>query len=112
MDQTLIRIGNEEYARQNESFGLTTLRHDHVRIEDPTTIAFEFRAKSGKEQRVRLSDPRLATVVHACHELPGQELFSYVDDAGRVVDVGSGDVNAYLRAVTRAVCVAGFVSPG
>jgi DNA topoisomerase-1 len=106
MDQTLIRIGNEEYARQNESFGLTTLRHDHVRIEDPTTISFEFRAKSGKEQRARLSDPRLAAVVHACHELPGHELFSYVDDHGRVVDVGSGDVNAYLRAVTHAVFTA------
>jgi DNA topoisomerase-1 len=106
MDQTLIRIGNEEYARQNDSFGLTTLRHDHVRIEDPTTLAFEFRAKSGKEQRVRLSDPRLATVVHACHELPGQELFSYVDDGGRVVDVGSTDVNAYLRGVTHAVFTA------
>jgi DNA topoisomerase-1 len=106
MDQTLIRIGNEEYARQNESFGLTTLRHDHVRIEDPTTIAFEFRAKSGKEQRVRLSDPRLATVVHACQELPGQELFSYVDEEGLVVDVGSADVNAYLRAVTQAVFTA------
>jgi DNA topoisomerase-1 len=106
MDQTLIRIGNEEYARQNESFGLTTLRHDHVRIEAPETIAFEFRAKSGKEQRVRLSDPRLAAVVHACHELPGQELFSYVDDEGRMVDIGSADVNAYLRAVTHAVCTA------
>jgi DNA topoisomerase-1 len=106
MDQTLIRIGNEEYARQNESFGLTTLRHDHVRIEDPATIAFEFRAKSGKEQRARLSDPRLATVVRACHELPGQELFVYVDDEGRVVDVGSADVNAYLRTVTHAVFTA------
>jgi DNA topoisomerase-1 len=106
MDQTLIRVGNEEYARQNDSFGLTTLRHDHVRFEDPTTIAFEFRAKSGKEQRVRLGDPRLAAVVHACHELPGQELFSYVDDDGRVVDVGSADVNAYLRAVTHAVFTA------
>jgi DNA topoisomerase-1 len=106
MDETLIRIGNEEYARQNESFGLTTLRHDHVRMEDATTVAFEFRAKSGKEQRARLSDPRLAAVVHACHELPGQELFSYVDDEGRVVDVGSADVNAYLRAVTHAVFTA------
>jgi DNA topoisomerase-1 len=106
MDQTLIRVGNEEYARQNQHFGLTTLRHEHVRIEDPTTVAFEFRAKSGNEQRVRLSDPRLATVVRACHELPGQELFSYVDDDGRVVDVGSSDVNAYLRTVTRAVFTA------
>jgi DNA topoisomerase-1 len=106
MDETLIRIGNEEYARQNQSYGLTTLRHDHVRIEDPTTIMFEFRAKSGKEQRVRLSDPRLARVVHACHELPGQELFQYVNDDGRVVDVGSADVNAYLRATTQAVFTA------
>jgi DNA topoisomerase-1 len=106
MDETLIRIGNEQYARQNESFGLTTLRHEHVTIEDPETVRFEFRAKSGKEQRVRLSDPLLASVVHACHELPGQELFSYVDDDGRIVDVGSAEVNAYLRAVTEAVFTA------
>jgi DNA topoisomerase-1 len=100
MDETLIRIGNEQYARENRSFGLTTLRHEHVRIEDPATVQFEFRAKSGKEQRVRLSDPRLASVVHACHELPGQELFSYIDDDGRIADVGSEEVNAYLRTVT------------
>jgi DNA topoisomerase-1 len=102
MDETLIRIGNEQYARENQSFGLTTLRHEHVTIEDPATVRFEFRAKSGKEQRVRLSEPRLAAVVHACHELPCQELFSYVDDHGRIVDVGSAEVNAYLREVTRA----------
>jgi DNA topoisomerase-1 len=102
MDETLIRVGNEEYARQNDHYGLTTLRHEHVKVEGPT-IRFEFRAKSGKEQRVRLEDPRLASVVEACHELPGHELFCYVDDDGRVVDVGSGDVNRYLRAVTRAV---------
>jgi DNA topoisomerase-1 len=106
MDQTLIRVGNEEYARHNESFGLTTLRHDHVRIEDPTTVAFEFRAKSGRDQRARLSDPLLAAVVRACHELPGQELFCYTADDGRVVDIGSADVNAYLRAVTHAVFTA------
>jgi DNA topoisomerase-1 len=67
---------------------------------------FEFRAKSGKEQRVRLSDPRLATIVHACHELPGQELFQYVSGDGRVVGVGSEDVNAYLRESTRAIFTA------
>jgi DNA topoisomerase-1 len=106
MDETLIRIGNERYARENESFGLTTLRHEHVTIENPATVRFEFRAKSGKEQRVRLSDPRLAAVVHACHELPCHELFSYVDDDGRVVDVGSSQVNGYLRAVTRALFTA------
>jgi DNA topoisomerase-1 len=102
MDETLIRIGNEQYARENQSFGLTTLRHEHVEIEDDATVRFEFRAKSGKEQQVRLRDPRLAAVVHACHELPCQELFSYVDDDGRIVDVGSTDVNRYLRAVTGA----------
>jgi DNA topoisomerase-1 len=106
MDETLIRIGNEEYARQNESFGLTTLRREHVTIEGPDAFMFEFRAKSGKEQRVRLADPRLAAVVHACHELPGQQLFGYVNDDGRVVDVGSADVNAYLRAATRAIFTA------
>jgi DNA topoisomerase IB len=63
--------------------GLTTLRRDHVRIEGPDAFMFEFRAKSGKEQRVRLADPRLAGVVHACHELPGDELFGYVGDAFR-----------------------------
>ena len=102
MDETLIRIGNERYARENCSFGLTTLRHEHVAIEGGSTVRFEFRAKSGKEQRVRLSDPRLAAIVHACHELPCQGLFSYIDDAGRVVDIGSTDVNRYLRDVTGA----------
>jgi DNA topoisomerase-1 len=106
MDETLIRIGNEQYARENESFGLTTLRRDHVKIEGPDAFMFEFHAKSGKEQRVRLADPRLATVVHACHELPGHELFAYVDDDGRIVDVGSDDANAYLRAATRATFTA------
>ena len=106
MDETLIRIGNEEYARQNNSFGLTTLRHDHVEFEGPATIRFEFRAKSGKEQRVRLSDSRLAAIVHACHELPGQELFQYINDDGRLVHVGSTEVNAYLRAATRAIFTA------
>ncbi|MHA6795561.1 DNA topoisomerase IB [Pseudonocardia bannensis] len=106
MDETLIRIGNEEYARQNHSYGLTTLQHEHVRIEGCTTVAFEFRAKSGKEQRVRLSDPRLATVVRECHELPGHELFQYTTDEGRVARVGSADVNAYLKAVTRAAFTA------
>jgi DNA topoisomerase-1 len=106
MDETLIRIGNEEYARQNQSYGLTTLRHEHVQTAGTATIRFEFHAKSGRQQAVQLSDPRLAAVVHACHELPGHELFQYVDGTGRVVDVGSADVNAYLRALTGAVYTA------
>jgi DNA topoisomerase-1 len=106
MDITLIRVGNEQYARQNQHYGLTTLRHDHVRFCDPTTVMFEFRAKSGKEQTVLLSDPRLAEIVHACHELPGQKLFGYVDDDGRIVEIGSTEVNAHLRAITRATFTA------
>jgi DNA topoisomerase-1 len=100
MDETLIRIGNEEYAKQNQSYGLTTLTPEQVTLEDPTTVAFEFRGKSGKEQRACLRDPRLASIVHACHELPGHELFKYLDDDGKVVDVRSTEVNDYLRALT------------
>jgi DNA topoisomerase-1 len=100
MDETLIRVGNEEYARQNDSYGLTTLRQDQVAEDGTATMRFDFRAKSGKHQEVRLRDPRLAEVVHACHELPGQELFQYLDDDGRVVNIGSADVNAYLRTLT------------
>jgi DNA topoisomerase-1 len=105
MDETLIRIGNEEYAIQNDSYGITTLHHEHAKIEG-TTIQFEFRAKSGKEQRVRLSDPLLADILSRCEELPGQELFQYVDDSGRIVNIGSHDVNAYLHAVTSSIFTA------
>lgn len=80
---------------------------------DGTSIVrFEFRAKSGKQQRMQLGDPRVAAIVHACHELPGQELFQYVDDDGRIVDVGSADVNAYLRAISGAVYTAKDFRPG
>jgi DNA topoisomerase-1 len=105
LDEGLIRVGNETYARENNSFGVTTLHHEHVQVEG-TTIRFEFRAKSGKQQRVLLHDPRLAAIVEACEELPGQELFQYIDDRGRVAHVGSRDVNDYLRATTRAVFTA------
>jgi DNA topoisomerase-1 len=105
MDETLIRVGNEEYERQNHSYGVTTLHREHVQL-DGETLQFEFRAKSGKEQHVRLRDPLLARIVHACEELPGQELFQYVDDHGHLVHIGSGDVNAYLRAVTAMIITA------
>ena len=95
LELTLIRVGNDEYARQNRSFGLTTLRDRHARI-DGTTIRFRFQGKSGKVHEVGLRDRRLAAVVRRCQELPGQELFQYVDDAGTVQDVTSDDVNAYL----------------
>jgi DNA topoisomerase-1 len=99
LETTLIRVGNAEYARDNRSFGLTTIRHRHVAING-STIAFEFRGKGGRVHKVSTQDRRLARVVRACHELPGQELFQYIDDDGVRRDVGSADVNAYLQEVT------------
>jgi DNA topoisomerase-1 len=99
LETTLIRVGNAEYARENQSFGLTTIRHRHVEING-STIAFEFRGKGGKVHKVSTQDRRLARVVRACHELPGQELFQYIDDDGVRRDVDSADVNAYLQEVT------------
>jgi DNA topoisomerase-1 len=99
LETTLIRVGNDEYARDNDSFGLTTMHDEHVKIRG-ATIRFDFRGKSGKEHEIDLEDRRLAAIVHACRDLPGQELFQYVDESGRVCDVGSGDVNDYVRAIS------------
>ncbi len=99
LETTLIRVGNEEYARDNESFGLTTMRSRHVDIAG-ATLRFRFRGKSGKEHEVAISDRRLARVVRACRELPGHELFQYVDESGERQAVDSADVNEYLRDVT------------
>jgi DNA topoisomerase I len=99
LESTLIRVGNDEYARQNRSFGLTTLRDRHATI-DGSTIRFRFRGKSGKQHEVGLRDRRLATIVRRCQELPGQELLQYVDEDGEVRDIGSADVNAYLREIS------------
>ena len=96
LELTLIRVGNDEYARQNRSFGLTTLRDRHARI-DGSAVRFRFRGKAGRVHEVDLRDRRLAGVIRRCQELPGQELFQYVDEAGDVRDVTSDDVNAYLR---------------
>ena len=97
LELTLIRVGNDEYARQNRSYGLTTLRDRHARV-DGTSIRFRFRGKAGKVHDVGLRDRRLAAVVRRCQELPGQELFQYVDHDGEVRDVTSDDVNAYLES--------------
>jgi DNA topoisomerase-1 len=99
LETTLIRVGNDEYARDNHSFGLTTMHDEHVKIRG-ATIRFDFRGKHGIEHEIDLKDRRLAEIVHACRDLPGQELFQYVDDAGNVCDVGSGDLNAYLREIS------------
>ena len=99
LELTLIRVGNDEYARLNRSFGLTTLRDRHARIEG-TAVRFRFRGKAGQTHEVGLRDRRLASVVRRCQDLPGQELFQYVDEDGAVRDVASDDVNAYLREVS------------
>ncbi|MGA8051911.1 MAG: DNA topoisomerase IB, partial [Burkholderiales bacterium] len=99
LDRTLIRVGNDEYARENRSFGLTTLRRRHVRVEG-ALLRFSFRGKSGVEHSVSVSDPRLARIIQRCQELPGQEMFQYLDEAGKRQAVSSDDVNAYLREIT------------
>jgi DNA topoisomerase-1 len=99
LDVTLIRVGNEEYAKANHSYGLTTLRRHHVKVAG-NEIAFHFRGKSGKERRLSVHDPRAARVVRKCQELPGQELFKYVGEDGELHPIASEDINEYLRAVT------------
>jgi len=99
LEATLIRIGNESYARENKSYGLTTLRDRHADI-DGSEVRFEFKGKSGKVWNVSLKDRRLAHVVRACRDVPGDELFQYVDEDGQRHAVTSGDVNDYLRAIT------------
>lgn len=96
METTLIRVGNEEYARTNKSFGLTTLRDRHVKIGAAKAV-FEFRGKSGKSHSTGFNDRRLARVVKACQDLPGQRLFQYLDEDGQRHAVESADVNAYIR---------------
>jgi DNA topoisomerase-1 len=98
LDETLVRVGNDEYAVANGSFGITTLEADHAEIEGDR-IALDFRGKSGVEQAVSLRDRRLARIVAACQELPGEDLFGYLDEDGRPVDVTSTMVNDHLRAL-------------
>jgi DNA topoisomerase-1 len=98
IDRTLIRVGNEEYARQNGSFGATTLRDDHAQIVGGE-LRLSFRGKSGKEHECAVHDPRLARVVRRCQELPGEQLFGYVDESDTPRAIDSGDVNDYLREI-------------
>jgi DNA topoisomerase-1 len=99
LDETLVRVGNEEYSRLNQSFGLTTLRGRHVRVRG-ARVELRFVGKSGKACTVSMSDRRLARVVQRCQELPGEQLFEYLDDEGNAHGVDSGDVNETLRAIT------------
>jgi DNA topoisomerase I len=98
LETSLIRVGNEEYAKTNNSYGLTTLQDEHVEIE-AGLIRFGFRGKSGIEHEIDVQDARLARIVKACQDLPGQDLFQYVDEDGQVRDVTSTDVNEYLHEI-------------
>jgi DNA topoisomerase I len=99
LERTLIRVGTEELSRENNSYGLTTLRKKHVEIEG-SELRFEFRGKSGVEHAVTVDDARIARIVQRCHDLRGEVLFKYLDDDGRKQEIEAGDVNDYLRAVT------------
>ncbi len=101
LEQTLIRIGNEDYARANNSFGLTTLRNRHVKVKG-AELRFLFKGKSGKQWSLSVQDRRVARVIRSCQELPGQHLFEYRDSDGAVHAVSSTDVNAYLREIADA----------
>lgn len=100
LEATLARVGNSSYARDNGSYGLTTIRKKHVAVDD-RTVVFEFQGKGGKDWRVATDDERIAEVVRQCVEIPGYELFKYFDENGVKRDVESGDVNAYLRSVAK-----------
>ena len=99
LEKTLIRVGNEEYARDNGSVGLTTMREKHAKVTG-TLVRFEFRGKSGVQHAIDLRDARLARILKACRDLPGYELFQYVDEDGHRQAIDSADVNAYLREIS------------
>lgn len=99
MELTRIRVGNEEYARSNQSYGLTTLQDEHVDVKG-AKIHFSFRGKSGVEHEIELNDRRLARIVKRCQDIPGQDLFQYKDEQGEYQTVSSGDVNTYLREIS------------
>jgi DNA topoisomerase I len=99
LESTLIRVGNDDYAKQNNSYGLTTLKNRHVAV-DGNEVRFRFTGKSGKQWSLRVLDRRIAKIIKACQELPGQELIQYLDEEGNCRDVTSTDVNDYLREIT------------
>ncbi len=99
LESTFIRIGNEEYARENKSFGLTTMKDRHVEVKG-AKLRFRFRGKSGREHEIDVTDRRTAKIITKLQDLPGQDLFQYVDEEGEIRDISSQDVNEYLRAIT------------
>lgn len=101
LEKTMIRVGNSEYAKKNSSYGLTTLTEDHVDVTGGT-VRFDFKGKSGKVWKLKLTDRRIANIIRQCEELHGQELFCFKDDDGVLHDITSGDVNDYLKEITGA----------
>ena len=99
LENTLIRVGNDDYVKQNKSYGLTTLQDKHVKVEG-TELKFQFKGKSGKTWNLKIRDRRIAKIVKECQDIPGQELFQYMDDDGERRDVTSHDVNEYLKEIT------------
>ena len=99
LETTLIRVGNDDYAKQNQSYGLTTLKNRHVAVEG-SEVRFRFTGKSGKQWSLKVRDRRVAKIIKACQELPGQELLQYVDEDGKQQDITSSDVNQYLKEIT------------
>jgi len=99
LEKTMIRVGNDEYARENDSYGLTTMEDEHAQVSN-RRIVFRYRGKSGKEHETTLEDPRLARIVGRCQELPGQRLLQYEDEDGSTGEVDSSDVNAYLQEIS------------
>jgi DNA topoisomerase-1 len=99
LETTLMRVGNEEYARENRSYGLTTLRDQHANVSG-SRVRFVFRGKSGKKHEVGIDDRRVARLIKRCQDLPGQVLFQYLDESGEQQQVDSGDVNDYLREIS------------
>jgi DNA topoisomerase-1 len=99
LEKTLIRVGSDVYAKENRSFGLTTLKNHHVAVTG-SQLRFEFRGKSGVAHKVAITSKRIARIVQQCQTLPGQELFQYLDDNSRRQDVDSGDINEYLKHIT------------
>ena len=111
LEATLVRIGNEEYARANGSFGLTTLRDRHVSVRGDK-LTFEFRGKSGIAHCVSVSDPAIARIVRRCADIPGQELFQWIDAEGQRHRIDSSDVNEYLREASGGPFTAKDSAPG
>jgi DNA topoisomerase-1 len=99
LETTFIRIGNQEYARTNNSFGLTTMRNRHVAVSG-STLRFQFRGKSGKHHQIAITNPQMAKIIRHCQDMPGQELFQYVGDDGELQSIGSAEVNQYLREIS------------